>query len=198
MSEGENPGLTRHDNQWPSRTSAKGPCRWPTCVRRQSSTATTPAPICCWRGWVARSSLTAFWRSTGDSVTRLDHNEPTLNLSRPGDPRDTTTPVAMAGTLRRLLLGEVLSPESRKHLVSWMVNCKTGDNRLRGGLPKNWKIGDKTGNNGNDAAGDIAVVWPKPDAPVLICAYTQGGSPTAAQLEAIFAEIGRIVGELPG
>jgi beta-lactamase class A len=144
------------------------------------------------------NSLTAFWRATGDSVTRLDHNEPALNLSRPGDPRDTTTPVAMAGTLRRLLLGRVLSPESRKHLVGWMVNCKTGDNRLRGGLPKHWIIGDKTGNNGIDAAGDIAVVWPKPNAPVLVCAYTQGGSPAAAQLEAVFAEIGRIVGELLG
>jgi beta-lactamase class A len=144
------------------------------------------------------NSLTAFWRSTGDTITRLDHNEPTLNLSPPGDPRDTTTPVAMAGTLRRLLLGGVLSPESRKHLVGWMVNCKTGDNRLRGGLPKHWIIADKTGNNGNDAAGDIAVVWPKLNAPVLICAYTQGGSPTAAQLEAVFAEIGRIAGVLLG
>jgi beta-lactamase class A len=144
------------------------------------------------------NSLTAFWRSTGDSVTRLDHNEPMLNRSRPGDPRDTTTPVAMAGTLRRLVLGGVLSPESKKKLVGWMVNCKTGDDRLRGGLPKHWIIGDKTGNNGNDAAGDIAVVWPKSNAPVLICAYTQGGSPTAAQLEAVFAEIGRIVGERLG
>ncbi|MGH9644819.1 MAG: class A beta-lactamase [Terriglobales bacterium] len=144
------------------------------------------------------SALTAFWRSTGDTVTRLDHNEPLLNRSPPGDPRDTTTPIAMAGTLRRLVLGNVLAPGSRERLTGWMVNCKTGDNRLRGGLPRSWRIGDKTGSNGNDAAGDIAVVWPKSDAPVLICAYTQGGSPTAPRLEAVFAEIGRTVGERLG
>lgn len=141
------------------------------------------------------AALTAFWRSIGDVITRLDHNEPLLNRSPPGDPRDTTTPVAMAGTLRRLVLGNVLSPISRERLTDWMLNCKTGDNRLRGGLPKDWRIGDKTGNNGKDASGDIAVVWPKPDVPVVICAYTRGGSPTASQVEAVFAQIGRIVGQ---
>ncbi|HEY0800348.1 MAG TPA: class A beta-lactamase [Steroidobacteraceae bacterium] len=144
------------------------------------------------------AALTAFWRSTGDTMTRLDHNEPLLNRSPPGDPRDTTTPFAMAGTLRRLVLGKVLSPISRERLTGWMLNCKTGGNRLRGGLPKDWSIGDKTGNNGEDASGDIAVAWRKPDVPVLICAYTQGGSPTASQVEAVFAEIGRIVGQRLG
>ena len=57
------------------------------------------------------AALTDFWRATGDDVSRLDHNEPVLNRSRPGDPHDTTTPTAMAGNLRRFLLGKVLSPE---------------------------------------------------------------------------------------
>jgi beta-lactamase class A len=144
------------------------------------------------------AALTAFWRSTGDAVTRLDHNEPVLNRSAPGDPHDTTTPAAMAGGLRRFVLGEVLSTGSRERLTGWMLNCKTGDHRLRAGLPNGWRIGDKTGNNGKDASGDIAVAWPKPGAPVLICAYTQGGSPTAAHLEAAFAEIGRMVGQRLG
>jgi beta-lactamase class A len=46
------------------------------------------------------AGLTAFWRSTGDRATRLDHNEPELNRSPPGDPNDTTTPNAMAGNLQ--------------------------------------------------------------------------------------------------
>jgi beta-lactamase class A len=144
------------------------------------------------------AALTAFWRSTGDDVTRLDHDEPMLNRSKPGDPRDTTTPAAMAGNLRRFVLGGVLSPDSRERLTGWMLGCKTGADRLRAGLPPGWRIGDKTGNNGADAAGDIAVAWPRPEAPVLICAYTQGGSPTQAQLEAVFKAIGRMVGERLG
>jgi beta-lactamase class A len=149
------------------------------------------------------AALTAFWRSIGDSISRLDHNEPELNRSPPGDLHDTTTPAAMAGNLRRLVTGEALSPASRAQLTEWMVGCKTGANRLRGGLPANWKIGDKTGNNGKDASGDIAVVWPEPgtkpdaktDAPILIAAYTQGGTPNAAQIEAVFARIGHMVAE---
>ena len=139
------------------------------------------------------AALTEFWRSTGDAVTRLDHNEPELNRSPPGDPHDTTTPAAMAGNLRRFLLGEILSPASRERLAGWMVNCKTGNNRLRAGLPNGWKIGDKTGNNGKDAFGDIAVAWPGSGGPVLACAYTQGGSPTPEALDEVFAEVGRLV-----
>ncbi len=80
------------------------------------------------------TALTAFWRSTGDAVTRLDHNEPELNRSMPGDLNDTTTPAAMAASLRRFVLGEVLSQGSRERLAGWMVDCKTGKNRLRAGL----------------------------------------------------------------
>ena len=144
------------------------------------------------------AALTAFWRTTGDTVSRLDHYEPELNCSPPGDPRDTSTPAAMAGNLRRFLLGDVLSHASRAHLTEWMVGCKTGNNRLRAGLPKAWKVGDKTGNNGKDACGDIAMAWPSAGGPVLICAYTQGGKPTAQQFEAVFAEIGRMVGQQLG
>ncbi|WP_441241280.1 class A beta-lactamase [Tardiphaga sp. 768_D3_N2_1] len=144
------------------------------------------------------AALTAFWNKTGDSVSRLDHNEPLLNRSRPGNPQDTTTPAAMAGNVKRFITGNVLTPASRDQLIDWMVNCKTGDKRLRAGLPKAWKIGDKTGNNGKDAAGDIAVTWPKPDQPVVIAAYTQGGTPTAAQLETVFKAIGELVGRQLG
>jgi beta-lactamase class A len=125
------------------------------------------------------AALTAFWRATGDTVSRLDHNEPELNRSPPGDPHDTTTPAAMAGNLRRFLLGDALSQGLREHLTEWMVGCKTG-------------------NNGKDASGDIAIAWPKAGGPVLICAYTQGGSPTPPQFEAIFAEVGRMVGRQLG
>jgi beta-lactamase class A len=121
--------------------------------------------------------------------------EPELNRSAPGDLRDTTTPAAMAGTLQRLLLGGVLSKASRARLAGWMVDCKTGAKRLRAGLPPAWRIGDKTGNNGADASGDIAVAWPAKGGPVVACAYTQGGRPTTAQIEALFAAVGRAIGE---
>src|SRR5690349_7204554 len=90
---------------------------------------------------VGRATLTAFWPSLGDTTSRLRHNEPGLNRAPPGDPRDTPPPAAMAGNLKLLVTSEALSPASRAQLTDWMVGCKTGANRLRGGLPAHWKIG---------------------------------------------------------
>jgi len=139
------------------------------------------------------AALTAFWRRMGEPQTRLDDVEPELNRTPPGGLRNTTTPRAMAHVLRQIVLGPVLSGPSRALLRQWLLGCKTGANRLRAGLPAGWAIGDKTGNNGHDAAGDIALVWPRPDVPLVICAYTRGGSPDEAQLRAVFASIGRLV-----
>ncbi|HWZ62850.1 MAG TPA: class A beta-lactamase [Steroidobacteraceae bacterium] len=139
-------------------------------------------------------ALTAFWRSTGDQETRLDDSEPLLNRTPPGRLENTTTPAAMANTLRRLVLGQILSQASRTLFTEWLVGCQTGANRLRAGLPGSWVIGDKTGNNGKDAAGDIAVAWPRPDVPIVMCVYTRGGSPSPQQLDSAFAGIGRFVG----
>ena len=141
------------------------------------------------------NTLTRFWRTIGDPISRLDHNEPQLNRSSPDDMQDTTTPAAMAGNLRRLLLGDVLSPESRDHLTRWMLNCRTSATLLRAGLPSDWKVADKTGNNGRDVLADIAVAWPAPGRPVIICAYTQGGVPKPEQLSIALARIGQLVGK---
>jgi beta-lactamase class A len=93
--------------------------------------------------------------------------------------------------MRRATQGQGLKREG-------CLQSKTGNNRLRGGLPKDWKTGNKTGNNGKDVSGDIAIAWPKVGGPVLICVYTQGRSPTPPQFEAIFAEVGRMVGRKMG
>lgn len=100
----------------------------------------------------------------------------------------------MAGNLQRLILGKTLSATSREQLTRWMLGCRTGDDRLRAGLPKDWRVGDKTGNNGKDGFGDIAVTWVTRDEPVVICAYTRGGMPTARQVDDVFAQIGRHIG----
>ncbi len=60
--------------------------------------------------------VTGFTRSLGDTVTRLDRTEPNLNSAIPGDPRDTTTPEAMAEDLRTMLVGRALSRASRSAL----------------------------------------------------------------------------------
>ena len=137
------------------------------------------------------AALTAYWRGLGDDVSRLDDIEPFLNRTPPGGLRNTTTPIAMASTIGRLTRGPVLSPSSRALLMLWLRQCRTGAARLRAGLPQGWVIGNKTGNNGKDAAGDIGLLWRDPDTPIMISVYTRGGTPTEAQLKTWFSEVAR-------
>jgi beta-lactamase class A len=147
------------------------------------------------------AALTAFLRETGDDKTRLDRTEPTLNTAIPGDARDTTTPLAMLETLRRLALGDVLKPASRVTLVDWLMGCQTGLKALRAGVPADWKEGDKTGSGENGTSNDIAVFWP-PDggsgavsgrAPVLVATYLTETKLTSEGRAGILAEVGRAV-----
>jgi beta-lactamase class A len=141
------------------------------------------------------SAVTDYARSLGDQVTRLDRIEPDLNEATPGDPRDTTTPSAMAANLGRLATGNALGG-SRDQLISWLVGCKTGDARLRAGLPKAWRIGDKTGSGGQGSSNDVAVIWPAADRPPLIvAAYLTGTTAPDEKRNATHAAIGRSVAD---
>ncbi len=138
------------------------------------------------------AGLTAFVRGLGDPVTRLDRIETELNEGAPGDPRDTTSPLAMLGTMQKVVAGNVLSAGSRERLIGWLVANKTGDKRLRAGLPAAWRVGDKTGTGGNGSANDIAVAWPPGRAPVFIAAYYTGSTISDEARSAVIAEAGRI------
>lgn len=145
------------------------------------------------------AALTAFFRSLGDDVSRLDRIETDLNYhDGPGDIRDTTTAAAMLENLRRLLFTDALSPSSRSRLAAWLITNKTGDSRLRAGVPKNWLVGDKTGTNGDKhgIANDIAVLWRPDGAPIIVTAYCEIPSISADERNAVIAEIGRIASGL--
>nr|AAC43036.1 beta-lactamase [Xanthomonas campestris pv. campestris] len=142
--------------------------------------------------------LTRFLRGIGDTKTRSDRLE-AMNGFAPGEPRDTTTPAAMAATLRTLLLGDALQPASRKQLTAWMIDNRTGDDCLRAGLPRDWKIGDKTGSNGTDTRNDIAIIWPPGRAaPLLLTAYLNGATVDAAARDAALKAVAEAVRDLVG
>jgi beta-lactamase class A len=139
------------------------------------------------------AAVTAFARSLGDRVTRLDRTEPMLNEAVPGDPRDTTTPNAMAADLRMLTLGNALSPRSRNQLTAWLVACRTGGAKLRAGVPKSWRVGDKTGNGDHGTTNDIAVFWPPGHAPLIICVYLTEATASFDDCDTLIAKIGHTV-----
>lgn len=144
-------------------------------------------------------AVTAFLRELGDDITRLDRTEPTLNYHEtPDDERDTTTPVAMVDTLRKLIFGDVLSARSKAQLAAWLVMNKTGDTRLRAGFPADWMTGDKTGTNGDKAgnANDVAISWSPNRGAIVVSAFVEMPGISGDERNAVIAEIGRIAAEV--
>ncbi len=144
------------------------------------------------------AGLTSFARSLGDKMTRLDRTETELNEATPGDPRDTTTPNAMAANLKRLLLGDALLPEGRDQLAKWLIANKTGNSRLRAGLPQGWRVGDKTGAGEHGTTNDVAIVWPPERSPLIVAVYLTGASLDPNGRNDVIASVGREVGKAFG
>ena len=137
--------------------------------------------------------LTAFMRTLGDDVTRLDRIETELNEARPGDPRDTTTPIAMVTSLRKLVLGDALSTRSRAQLKAWLLANKTGDTRLRAGVPDGWIVGDKTGAGERGTNNDVGIFWPPGRAPLIVAVYLTECAAPMERRNAAIAAVAKVV-----
>ena len=107
-------------------------------------------------------------RRIGDRRTRCDRDEPELSTAIPGDPRDTSTPRALAADLRTYVLGPVLPPDRRALLARWLRRNTTGDTLVRAAAPDGWVVGDKTGTGGYGTRNDIAVLWPPRRDPIVL------------------------------
>jgi beta-lactamase class A len=146
------------------------------------------------------AGFTARLREIDDATTRLDRYEPEMNHMPPGDPRDTSTPAAMAALLQRIALGDALAPATRERLVGWMEKTETGRHRLRAGFPKGWRAGDKTGSFWDEQlpgkVNDVAVCWPPGRAPLIVAAFYETAKPGRGQPfddgQRVLAEVGRI------
>ncbi|MGE9290980.1 MAG: class A beta-lactamase [Puniceicoccales bacterium] len=141
------------------------------------------------------AGLTQFLRESGDETTRLDRMEPDLNANEPGDVRDTTTPAAMVGALEKFLLDGVLTDRSQELLVQWMIDCETGDQKLRAGLDESWRVGDKTGAGGRGASNDVAIVWPPGRDPILIAVFLSAPASDRLEQNSIIAQVGKIISD---
>ena len=140
------------------------------------------------------AAVTAFVRSLGDPLTRLDRTEPDLNIASPGDIRDTTTPNAMLATMQKVLLGNALADSSREQLLAWLRACSTGADKLRAGVPAGWTVGDKTGSGAQNETNDIGILYPPQRKPLLVTVYYRpaDASVDAATRNAAIAAVGHI------
>lgn len=139
------------------------------------------------------AGFTRFVRAQGDAQTRLDRIEPELNIVRGGDVRDTTTPRAMVGLMREILTGDTLTPTLRNRLIAWMAASPTGLERLRAGIPADWRAGDKTGTSGEGYFNDVAILWPPNRAPILVACYLDAPGLDPKRANAAHAQVGALI-----
>ena len=144
------------------------------------------------------AGLTEFVRSIGDRVPRLDRWETALNTALPGDRRDTTSPHAIATTLERLLVGRALHPRDRHQLREWMLANQTSDERFRAGLPKGWRLADKTGSGEYGSSNDAGVAWSPNGDPVVIAVLTRQDEADAVTDNALFVDVAAMVAKRLG
>ncbi|MFM0077505.1 class A beta-lactamase [Paraburkholderia sediminicola] len=136
------------------------------------------------------AGLTQFVRGLGDTVTRSDRYEPASN--KYSGVLDTTTPRSITNSASKILLGNVLSPQSRAQLENWMIACKPGLNRLRAALPPDWIAGDRPGTSVEEETNDYAIVRPPGRAPLLIAAYYDSSALGMPAREAVLREVGAV------
>ncbi|CNH11254.1 class A beta-lactamase [Yersinia pekkanenii] len=138
-------------------------------------------------------SVNQFARSIGDQTFRLDRWEPDLNSALPNDPRDTTTPVAMAASLQKLVLGDALAAPQREQLARWLKGNTTGGETIRAGAPADWVVGDKTGSGDYGTTNDVAVLWPTQGAPLVLVIYFTQRNKEATSRRDVLASATKIV-----
>lgn len=139
------------------------------------------------------AAVTAYARSIGDTEFRLDRWETELNTAIPGDPRDTTTPLAMAKSLQKLVLGDALPAAQRKQLKDWMLGNTTGATRIRAGVPAGWPVADKTGAGDYGTVNDIAIIWPPGKAPIVLAVYITQPNKDDKSRPDIHGEVAKVV-----
>nr|WP_245804693.1 class A beta-lactamase [Halobacillus hunanensis] len=131
-------------------------------------------------------------RQIGDNVTQADRIEPELNEFTPGDTRDTSTPKALATSLKEFAVGDLLSNDKRELFTDWLKGNATGDALIRAGAPEGWVVGDKSGAASYGTRNDIAVVWPPNREPIVIAIMSHRDQENAQYNDELIAQAAEI------
>lgn len=131
-------------------------------------------------------------REIGDNVTNANRYETDLNNFTPDDNRDTSTPKALATTLKAFLVEDLLSDEELALFTDWLKGNATGDSLIRAGAPVDWEVGDKSGAGSYGTRNDIAVVWPPDREPIIMAIMSRHDQEDAEYDDALIAKAAEV------
>ena len=109
------------------------------------------------------------------------------------DPRDQATPAALSLLLEKIHRKEILDPLSCDLILSIMLQCQTGEGRIRGGLPPGTPLAHKTGTIAG-TVNDVGIITlPDGLGHVALAILTKDFEDKTEDVEKILAEIARFV-----
>lgn len=139
------------------------------------------------------AGLETVLKEVGDTITKPERYETDLNEAVPGDIRDTSTPKALATTLKAFTVDGVLPPEKQEVLIDWLKRNTTGDELIRAAVPEGWAVGDKTGAGSYGTRNDIAIIWPPNQAPIVMAVMSSRTEQDASYDNALIAKSAKVV-----
>ena len=75
-------------------------------------------------------------------------------------------------------------------LLGWMFSSPTGVDRIKAGVPADWRVAHKTGTGGYGPTNDIGILYPPTGEPIIVAAYYHAASDAPVN-EAVIAEATR-------
>ena len=137
-------------------------------------------------------------RAIGDTVTEPARLEPELNIYMPGSLDDTSTPRQLAKDLQLYLLGDLLRDDKKILLASWMSDNSITNDLIKAGVPKDWKVVDKSGAGINyGMRNDIAVIFPPNRKPIVVAIMTRRNEAGARYDNELVADVTRMIFSAP-
>lgn len=105
---------------------------------------------------------------------------------------DQSTPQAMNTLLEKILKKEILDDQSCDLILSIMLNCQTGESRIKGQLPPGTKVAHKTGTIGGTVNDSGIIYLPENLGHVILTVFTKDFTLKTADVEEIIAKISRL------
>lgn len=128
-------------------------------------------------------------KSLGDYISKPKRLEPDLNDYDPTKIADTTTPRAAATTLHKLLASKQMDKDNQALLKQVMIENETGDSLIKAGVPKEYTVGDKSGQALTyGTRNDLAFIYTdKHRKPIILAVYTKQDQKNAKPDDKIIA-----------
>ena len=147
-----------------------------------------------WKGWPAFSAAR-------DTLPEALRREATARYL--ADPRDTATASGTLTFLRKLAIGELLSPRSTATLLSLMSTQNTGPARMKAGLPGGASLAHKTGTSATDlgvtpVVNDIGIVTLKDGRRYAVAVFMTETTLDETAQETLFADIMKVLVKAAG